>query len=122
MAVFAKAERPLHQLEGRTLRWLAGPETGSAATSLLENVIEPGAAIPPHRHEVEELLHCLEGSGQVEVDGRLENFTAGDTAVIRAGALHSVRNVGSTPFRMLAFFPAPQPVAFWQDRPASTLT
>lgn len=122
MAIYPRAASPVHQLEGRTLQWLAGPEHGTGSTSLLENVIEPGSVIPAHHHEVEELLLCLEGQGLVVVDGQAEPFMTGDSAVIEAGTVHSVHNTGTTPFRMLAFFPTAQPLAFWQGGAASPLT
>ena len=119
MTVIPKSSQPIQHLEGRTLQWLASPATGSTATALLENIIEPSGIIPAHYHPVEELLVCLEGQGQVVVEGMTYPFESGDTAIVHAGLIHSVRNTGRAPLRMLGFFPTNQPVALWvDDQPA----
>ena len=113
MGIVTRSEQPIQRLDGRTLQWLAHAQTGAVATALLENVIDPGGAIPLHVHEVEELLVCLEGSGHVQLGEETLAFRAGDTAIVPAGAVHGVRNPGPLPLRMLGFFPTAQPVPEW---------
>jgi quercetin dioxygenase-like cupin family protein len=111
MLIISKSDQALQRLEGRTLQWLANFAAGATTTALLENVIAPGGAVPPHRHPVEELLVCLEGDGEVVADEARYPFKAGDTAVVPAQTLHAVRNLGQSPLRILGFFPTAQPVA-----------
>ena len=103
MEVFSRSARPVQELDGRTLSWLtAGTET----TALLEHLIEPGAAIPLHHHEVEELLVCLDGMGRVVSDGLAEPFRTGDTAVIRPGWSTASRTPAKPP---CGCWPSPPP-------------
>jgi len=57
----------------------------------------PGAFAPRHRHPGEEIVFVLRGSLQYALDGRPPvTLNAGDVLFIPAGAVHAVRNVGST--------------------------
>jgi quercetin dioxygenase-like cupin family protein len=53
---------------------------------------------PPirHTHPGEEIIYVLEGSLEYEIEGNPSmTFTAGDVLTVPAGAIHSVKNVGS---------------------------
>jgi len=53
---------------------------------------------PPirHTHPGEEIIYVLEGSLEYEIEGKpTTTFTAGDALTVPAGAIHSVKNVGS---------------------------
>ncbi len=113
MTVVAQSNQPILNLEGRTLQWLANASTGAMQTALLENVIASQGAIPPHHHAVEELLVCLEGQGEVVLDGVTHPFVRGDTAIVPAGMIHGVQNTGVQPMRMLGFFPTAHPETTW---------
>ena len=116
MTVVAQSNQPILNLEGRTLQWLANASTGAGQTALLENVIVSQGAIPPHHHTVEELLVCLEGQGEVVLDGVTHHFVRGDTAIVPPRMTHSVHNTGAQPMRMLGFFPTAQPETTWESK------
>lgn len=48
------------------------------------------AATPPHRHDTEEVVLFLKGSGRATIGEREVAFQAGDTVMLPAGALHQL--------------------------------
>ena len=99
--------------DGRVRHWLLDRKKGAASASLFENVIPVSGTIPPHRHEVEELIGCIEGRGEWTMDGQPFEYYAGCVAQIPPGTVHSMRNTGEGPLRQLAFFPDPEPAFHW---------
>lgn len=99
--------------DGRVRHWLLDREKGAASASIFENVIPAGGTIPAHRHEVEELIVCLEGRGEWTMDGQAFEYYAGCVAQIPPGTTHSMRNTGEGPLRQLAFFPDAEPAFHW---------
>lgn len=113
--VVSAASRPIKDLPGRTLRWVADRAVGTTATAALENYLPAGGFVPAHRHEVEELLVCLAGRGEFHIDERMHSFCEGDTVIIPARRVHSFRNVGDGRMRVLAIFPTAEPDVTWED-------
>ncbi len=97
-------------LPGRKSLEIVSAEIGSAAVTL--RLVEIPVATPgetprnPHRHtDFEECMYVLSGQGVTcTAEGEAE-VVAGDTILVPAGDLHVTRNTGSTPLRMLCFFP-----------------
>jgi quercetin dioxygenase-like cupin family protein len=57
---------------------------------------DPGYVAPRHTHFGEEIIYVLEGTLVYEVQGRPPaTYKAGDVLLVPAGAIHSVKNVGS---------------------------
>lgn len=50
---------------------------------------EQGCDVPPHQHPHEQIVHCLEGTFEVTVDGEVLVLGAGDSVVIPGGAEHA---------------------------------
>src|SRR5215217_5093910 len=113
--VVSAVNRPIKDMPGRTLRWLADRSVGTTATASLENFLPPDGFVPFHRHEVEELLVCLEGRGEFHIDERTYGFCGGDTIIVPARSVHGFRNVGDEHMRVLAFFPSAEPDVTWED-------
>ena len=44
---------------------LAGSEQGLKQLSIWQQILEPGAATPPHRHDCEEVVLCSAGRGEL---------------------------------------------------------
>ena len=57
-------------------------------------------------HDVEELVMLLEGSAQIDLDGRTVRLQPGDELIIPANTVHTVRNTGDGPARWLHGFPS----------------
>ncbi|MGK0154880.1 MAG: mannose-6-phosphate isomerase-like protein (cupin superfamily) [Neolewinella sp.] len=56
-------------------------------------------------HDVDELVFLLEGTCQIELDGRTIRMNAGDELTIPDGTRHTVRNCGDGPARWLHGYP-----------------
>lgn len=52
-------------------------------------------------HATDELVTVLEGDMEFEVEGQVHHPQSGEELLIPAGAVHSVRNIGSTTARWL---------------------
>jgi quercetin dioxygenase-like cupin family protein len=65
-----------------------------------ETVLAPGvAAHPPHKHVHEEIITMLEGTVEVNVEGRKQAAEKGSIIYYGSNQMHNLRNVGETPAR-----------------------
>jgi mannose-6-phosphate isomerase-like protein (cupin superfamily) len=96
--------------DGRSLRVLGEvvtykitSERTSGAYSLFEVVSEPGGGPPPHvQHREDEAFYVLEGEYEfLDNDGHTMRVGKGSLVYIPKGNLHSYKNVGTTPGKML---------------------
>ena len=64
----------------------------------------PGAGWGVHSHgddgPQEEIIYCLEGTGNVTVDGRDVPMSSGDAVLLPHGSTHGFRNTGSLPMKL----------------------
>lgn len=88
--------------------------SGIATTPLITIHSTPGAKFttgmsvypqdkgaPAHLHNCDEQVTLLEGEGEVEMDGIITPLVAYDSTYITAGVVHSFRNTGTKPMRIL---------------------
>lgn len=81
--------------------------------SLAEELLPPGATVPPHHHEVlEEVYYILEGNGLMTVGEDQREVGAGDAVYIPRQHRHTLTNTGSTPMRILLVC---GPAFFYED-------
>lgn len=97
-------------LPGRRSLEIVSARSGSAAITLrLVEIPVPMPDDPPralHRHGgFEECMYVLSGRGTTHTGDETCPVEAGDTILVPPGELHVTRNTGSTPLRMLCFFP-----------------
>jgi quercetin dioxygenase-like cupin family protein len=95
--------------EGRSI-WVVGDfytikasaaDTGGAF-ALIEAIVPPQAGPPPHLHRREdEAFYVLDGELEFQVDGRRISAGAGAWVTLARGSLHTFKNVGTKPARML---------------------
>jgi len=95
-------EVDVHRLPGLSHRTVAGSPQGLKQMEVWVQTVEPGAATPVHRHDCEEAIVILEGSGVLAMDGREQTFGAGSTLVIPRYAVHQVKSTGPDPIRLVA--------------------
>jgi len=54
---------------------------------------KPGQELPPHTHEESDLvLHVLKGSGELEVDGKVQSISEGDVVYCEGNEVFSMKN------------------------------
>ncbi len=97
-------------LPGRKSLELISKEIGAAAVTLrlVEIPVPAPDEVPrkPHRHtDFEECMYVLSGEGATHTANGESPVTAGDAILVPPGELHVTRNTGTTPLRMLCFFP-----------------
>lgn len=112
MASDPKATKVLHaeapvfaSPSGLPVRYLVTPEVGAHALFVAEQVLKPGEAVPPHTHEVEEVLTFLSGSGEANCGGERHTVGAGVSLVIPPHVVHGFAAAGEEPLRVLVIFP-----------------
>lgn len=104
----------------RVLREIGEGHLQAGMCSLHENVIVPGAAVPLHRHGVQEVIVCLAGQAECSFNGGTpERYRAGSVVVIPANMPHTITNSGAEMLRQLAFFSSPDPQTVWLEPPGS---
>jgi quercetin dioxygenase-like cupin family protein len=93
-------------LPGVTGRVLANRASGPEMLTITEATMEPGVAIPYHRHpNAEETMFIVEGRAEMVVDGKRFLAGPGDAVLAPRGLGHAVRNSGEIPLKFIAIFP-----------------
>lgn len=82
-------------LPGIVHRTLAGPRDGMQGMEVWMQTIAPGAETPMHRHDCEEVIVILAGSGTCEIEGVARSFGPGSTLIIPRNAVHRIANTGA---------------------------
>src|SRR2546423_10164411 len=66
---------------------------------------EPGGSVAKHTHPGEEFGYLLEGNLELEITGKpTATLKAGDSFFVPAETVHSARNVGKGPTKVLATY------------------
>lgn len=91
-----------HCLPGLAHRTVAGPAQGLESMEIWVQTVEPGAATPVHRHDCEEAIVILEGSGTLVMGDDETPFGPATTLVIPRDAVHQVKNTGPHAIRLVA--------------------
>jgi len=71
------------------------------------SVFKPGTQLPMVKHETEEVAIVIEGTGELQMEGRTVSYKPGDALHIPAGVWHAVVNNGSEDVVMVFGFPHP---------------
>jgi mannose-6-phosphate isomerase-like protein (cupin superfamily) len=75
-----------------------GPTDQLSGVSAGACVLDPGASPhPPHQHPEEEFLIIGEGTGEIEVDGKVTPVGAGAMMYCAGNTLHGIVNTGTVP-------------------------
>lgn len=101
---------------------LAGSRHGQRRLSVWQQVLQPGAATPPHCHDCEEVVLCTAGRGELHIDGRSSHtFGADSTLRLPPEVVHQIVNVGDEPLRFVAVFSETPVAAYLPDGEAIDL-
>jgi mannose-6-phosphate isomerase-like protein (cupin superfamily) len=101
-AVVSKEEaRVLRAFGEEVTIFLDGDCTGGKLTAWTE-ITPLGGGPPPHYHSIEdETFHVIAGRVAFQLDGKWREVTAGGSAFMPRGVIHTFKNVGDQPSRML---------------------
>src|SRR5215831_15027895 len=97
-------------LPGRNLRWLVTPDSLNAKNmSVCMIRVPPGETVrPAHSHpNGEEVIHIIQGSGRVMIDGVVESVKQGCAVLFPQGAVHMLQNSGKEEMKVACFFAPP---------------
>jgi quercetin dioxygenase-like cupin family protein len=89
-----------YYLVGILLRFLVrDPDAGYC---LVEGLVAPGAGPPPNRHPADdEAFYVLDGTFEFGIGEQTRVATAGEFVKVPRGEVHTFRNIGQAPARML---------------------
>jgi quercetin dioxygenase-like cupin family protein len=90
MSIFRNEQNEVHSLHGNHIAGLATPASGARQVELWRGRMDAQSASPPHRHDTEEVVLFLKGSGRATIADREVTFRAGDTVMLPAGVLHQL--------------------------------
>ena len=82
-------------------REFVGADHGNVAISAFLVDAPPGGGPDPHRHPYDEVVFVREGHARWTVDGEDHEAGPGDILVVKAGEIHSFRNIGDVPLVQL---------------------
>ena len=85
-----------------------GADHGDVNVSVLLFNGKPGAGPGPHRHPYDEIQFIQSGRGRWNVNGVEFEGSAGDIFVIKAGEIHSFKNIGDEPLVQLDIHLSPR--------------
>lgn len=98
--------QPVPRCRGTAMRVMLGPEIGVPNFITRVFTIAPGGRIPCHRHDtIEHEQLVLDGSMVINLDGRENVVTAGDSIFIPAGVAHWYENRGADTVRFVCVVP-----------------
>ncbi len=80
--------------EGNFQQTLAGPDQGLKTFEVWRLSVAPGSELPANRHQGEEVVLTLRGTGRFIVDGNPVDIRPDTTLVISPGALRQIFNTG----------------------------
>jgi quercetin dioxygenase-like cupin family protein len=72
--------------------------------TILESICEPGAAVPQHVHDCDEIFYVAEGEMTFLVNGNLTTVGRFGVVFVRRGVAHAWKNRSKSDVRMLAVF------------------
>lgn len=90
MPVFRKTQNQVHTMQGNHIAGVATPASGARGVEMWRGRMDAGSATPPHRHDTEEVVLFLSGSGRATVADREVRWEPGDTLILPAGEVHQI--------------------------------
>lgn len=103
MGIVAPGEGEVRCIGGECLTFKVGGAETDRALAVLEDTVQPGYGPPPHIHLHEnEMFYVVEGEFTFTLDDQTMAAAAGTAVTVPMGRLHTFRNVGPEPGRLLA--------------------
>ncbi len=105
MIVRASDVEPVSRPGGISSKSLISGDTPSAAVTMLQLTLQPGATLERHKHNAEEAFYVLEGKGVAFMDENEYPVEPGAAILASTGRAHGFRNEGDKPLVIACFFP-----------------
>lgn len=89
-------------ISGQIILLVDPQNTGETKFSTLIQTLEPGAAVPVHRHQkAEQVLFFFSGSGTAVIEGQATQVNPGTTVHVPRNSWHGYSNTGNEPLCVL---------------------
>lgn len=113
---------PVRAFEGVSHRLAVTRQIGATGIQMGEIVLQPGAAIPRHHHDVDDAMLVISGRGLGHLGEETVPLEPGTALVAPAGIVHGLTNSGSEPLHVVFAWPTADPVArYWAaEKPGDT--
>jgi quercetin dioxygenase-like cupin family protein len=96
-------------------RLAVGKAAGATGIQMGELVLQPGASIPAHHHDVDDAMMVLSGRGRCRLGTEEIVLEPGVTLVAPAGLTHGIRNDGPETLRLVFAWASAEPVERYWD-------
>ena len=108
-SIIRSTDRPVQERgpELPTLQRLVDRENGSSAVTVLVNHFAGHQSVPPHTHEVEEVLIVVSGECVLVVDGSELISGSGDAVIVPPGVEHSIDHRSADDATVVAVLASP---------------
>ena len=92
-----------NEFDWGAIEWLANREVGNAKElSVARMVLRPGMATDAHVHaNCEEAIYVVHGMVECRTGRRLVKLRTGGQSVVPRGAVHRIKNAGTTPAEVI---------------------
>lgn len=97
----AKEQPGPHNGGGLTIAFPFFEGTRELKMVFRKRVLRPGAAIGYHLQETDEIYYILTGQGEMQMNGKSFEVTAGDAILTRPGSRHGLKQVGNGDLTLL---------------------
>lgn len=104
MTVIAQTTPEATPIPGVAHATWAGHDDGLQQLSVWRQSVAASAATPPHRHDIDEVVLCLAGSGELHLNGGVHAFHSGETLVLPRDSMHQIVNTGDVPLEIVGVF------------------
>jgi len=88
-------------LPGLVHKTLSDNKNGNNSFEVWMQTVEPNAATPIHKHNCNEVIIILKGSGTLITENKEVKFTANSTLFISPDEVHQLINTGDEPIDLL---------------------
>ena len=90
-----------HQGGGTTTAYPFFEGTKDLKMAFRKRVLQPGSAIGYHLQETDEIYYILNGTGEMQMNGKTFPVAAGDAILTRPGSSHGLRPTGNNDLTLI---------------------
>lgn len=107
MSIINVLEVEEFSLPGLVHKTICGPAFGVNNFEMWLQTISPKAETPVHKHDCDEMILVLKGSGTLILEDKISNFGPKSTLVIPPNAVHQIINSGDEEMQLVATLSVP---------------
>ena len=104
MPIINNADLGILELPGLRHQTIAGHRQGVETMEVWLQTIARGAGTPVHRHDCEEVVLILSGSGTCTVAGETTAFGPNSTLILQPDVVHQIVNTSDAEMRLVGIF------------------